>query len=473
MVQPSDAEFAAILASPYPKAALSELYGTVTRNSISSGKHLPFLVPTTFIGCFVIPPLYLAIPQRGRPWLRSLRWAVLAFIVAFNADLFLRSASTNVACGYGIGMVAVWGTMVAAMALVFLDAQDLERVAKRTRPRALTRAQKRARTTKSPRRGKKPAQNRQDKLLTAEMVEEEVEYYWESYPYNGSFGQRFLWGFDIVTSIRGAGWSWAISTMPHPPPPSKPHTMEIIDISTIPLVSRSGHTRCQTRADFFKRTLWSSRHVPPFEYPPAHLSWIPTVLLPAYRALFFLTCILAGLQVVFHHLEVVQFFVFSYLFPMRAEPWMYSSIFGPGRFPGKKAALLASAFIGSGLMHAGASFTSTPSTDYVRPLLFFLAQGVGIGLQKTLCKAVRPLGLPRWLRRIGNLLFVMAWLYGSSPLLGDDFATGGVWLLEPSPYSVLRAMGYGYPGESPWRWDRNHMGSLYVGKHWWEIGYGA
>ncbi|KAL1888086.1 hypothetical protein Cpir12675_006308 [Ceratocystis pirilliformis] len=311
--------------------------------------------------------------------------------------------------------------------------------------------------------------------------------------------------------------------------------MEIIDISTIPLVSRSGHTRCKTRADFFRRTLYAAipgylmldlltilvemdpffiagprGMYPPFEYPPAHLSWIPAMLLPAYRALFFLTCILAALHVVFHHLEVVQFFVFSYLFPMRAEPWMYSSIFGPvssvwetglsglwgvfwhqtfrapfmapvryiwghgkGRFPGKKAALLASAFIGSGLMHAGASFTSTPSTDYFRPLLFFLAQGVGIGLQKTLCKALRPLGLPRSLRRIGNLLFVMAWLYGSSPLLGDDFATGGVWLLEPSPYSVLRAMGYGYPGESPWRWDRDHMGSLYVGKHWWEIGYGA
>ncbi|KAL5614406.1 hypothetical protein BROUX41_004512 [Berkeleyomyces rouxiae] len=526
MAQPSDAELTAILASPFPKAALRDYYAEAARHVIAAGTHLPFLVPTTFLGGLIIPPLFLAFSQRGRPWLRSLRWAVMALILALNADLFLHSASTNVACGYGIGMVAVWSSLVAAMALVFLDAQDLERVAKRPRSRARATSTEKA-------RGSDGAPG--ELLAAADEQYGEAEYYWQSYPHDGTFGQRFLWGFDIVTSIRGSGWTWAISTMPQPPPPSKPHTMELIDMSAMPVVSRSGHVRCRNKAEFCKRTLLSvvpgyllldfltilvemdpffmagpRGMYPPFEYPPPHLSWVPSVLLPAYRQLFFLICILAALNVVFHHLDVVQFLVFSYLFPMRAEPWMYCSIFGPvssiwetgltglwgifwhqtfrapfmapvryiwghgrGRFPGKKAALFVSAFLGSGLMHSGASFTSMPVTDYIRPLLFFLAQAGGIGVQKILSKALRPLGLPKWLRRMGNVLFVLVWLYGSAPLLGDDFAAGGVWMLEPSPYSVLRAMGYGYPGDTPWRWDRGHMGSFYVGKNWWAIGYGT
>jgi hypothetical protein len=110
--------------------------------------------------------------------------------------------------------------------------------------------------------------------------------------------------------------------------------------------------------------------------------------------------------------------------------------------------------------------------------LFFLLQAVGIVLQRALIGALQqrwPASLaktPQLLRRVANLLFVVAWLLLTAKPLMDDFAVTGLWLLEPVPMSPLRWLGYGHPADSWWRWDRPHWPHWHVGRRWWETGMG-
>ncbi|KAL4919433.1 membrane bound O-acyl transferase family-domain-containing protein [Aspergillus aurantiobrunneus] len=99
----------------------------------------------------------------------------------------------------------------------------------------------------------------------------------------------------------------------------------------------------------------------------------------------------------------------------------------------------------SGLIHSFGSYTQLGEEIY--PLsgtfLFFILQAVGIFVQDTFSQiAVAQLkrhGLPpRWLRRIGNMAFVIGWLLFSGNRIADDFAKGGMWLTEPIPFSLLR-----------------------------------
>lgn len=54
---------------------------------------------------------------------------------------------------------------------------------------------------------------------------------------------------------------------------------------------------------------------------------------------------------------------------------------------------------------------------------------------------------PRWARRLGNLAFALAWLWATGWLLIDDFARCGIWLYEPVPVSLFRALGFGPAGD--------------------------
>ncbi|KAL4819446.1 membrane bound O-acyl transferase family-domain-containing protein [Aspergillus spinulosporus] len=114
----------------------------------------------------------------------------------------------------------------------------------------------------------------------------------------------------------------------------------------------------------------------------------------------------------------------------------------------------------SGLIHGSGSYTQLG--EDTRPVtgtfLFFILQAVGVFVQDLWSHAVvaqlTRCGLtpPRWLRRTGNVAFVLGWLFFSGNRIADDFANGGMWLTEPLPFSLLRGlMGRGWLcWRAPW-----------------------
>ncbi|KAI1281012.1 hypothetical protein F5Y07DRAFT_315934 [Xylaria sp. FL0933] len=131
------------------------------------------------------------------------------------------------------------------------------------------------------------------------------------------------------------------------------------------------------------------------------------------------------------------------------------------------------AFTQSGLIHSAGSYSSVPTTHYWGPPLFFALSGLGTMLQAMLSQVLRRRieGLPRWVRRLGNLTFTFLWLWATSWALLDDFGRCGIWLWEPVPISLARAAGLGldrriwrYDRDSLPRWQWNPQG------RWWETG---
>ncbi|KAJ3578907.1 hypothetical protein NPX13_g1663 [Xylaria arbuscula] len=131
------------------------------------------------------------------------------------------------------------------------------------------------------------------------------------------------------------------------------------------------------------------------------------------------------------------------------------------------------AFVQSGLIHAAGSYTTIPATHYWGPPIFFALSGLGTMLQTMLARALRHRieGLPRWVRRIGNLTFTLLWLLATGWTLLDDFGRCGVWLWEPVPVSFARAAGLGVD-RRVWRYDRDSLPKWHWGSwnRWWETG---
>ncbi|CAI6095603.1 unnamed protein product [Clonostachys chloroleuca] len=251
-------------------------------------------------------------------------------------------------------------------------------------------------------------------------------------------------------------------------------------------------------------------------YPlPPHLARLSPWILYLYREVFCLLGVLTAISGIFNLNDLVQYFLVSRLWPMRGELWMNPSTFGsftnvlerglagwwgqywhqlfrsqfaaPARWlvrkgfvsrdsiPGVLVALTTS-FLQSGLFHAFGSVTCIPRTKLWRPTAFFLLQVVGIALQSCLSLASRrylpPTSILRH-RRVGqvsNVLFTFAWLCWTAVFLSDDFASTGIWLLEPVPISLFRAFGFGYPTDHWWRWDEHHWPRWYTAPNWWQSG---
>jgi hypothetical protein len=132
------------------------------------------------------------------------------------------------------------------------------------------------------------------------------------------------------------------------------------------------------------------------------------------------------------------------------------------------------AFVQSGFLHAMGSYGTIPTTRTWEPPVFFFLAGVGAQLQTTLSRALKsPIErMPRWARRAGNLIFVAVWLHMTNQFLFDDFGRNGLWLWEPVPFSFVRWLGFGTPGDHWWRYDRDTFPRWYTGRHWWDTGVG-
>lgn len=134
------------------------------------------------------------------------------------------------------------------------------------------------------------------------------------------------------------------------------------------------------------------------------------------------------------------------------------------------------AFALSGALHACGSYTQQGDTKPLRgPMLFFLLQAVGVMSESLFRHAVlRRFGLtgkmPKWLSRMVILVWVNAWLFLTAPLLVDDFAKGGLWLLEPLMISPTRGLGLGVEGDGWYCWEGTWATWYRDKRRWWLSG---
>lgn len=254
---------------------------------------------------------------------------------------------------------------------------------------------------------------------------------------------------------------------------------------------------------------------PPPLYLSAMFPSLPPPTLYVYRMIIGFVGMLAALTAVFSADQLVRRGLaraFGGGSGVRGELWQYPDLFGSfgqmlehglagfwGRYwhqtfrvgftapskwlirrgwlPARRSALTglvasACAFFLSGLMHASGAATMPRPTRPGMAFAFFLLAWVGIVLQLALCSLLRrPIAAsPLAVRRAGNMLFVLAWMYATCWTFEDDLSRSGLWTFEPVPYSLLRAMGFGEPGDDPARWRGSSYTTWHVGKHWWDSG---
>ncbi|EEU48506.1 uncharacterized protein NECHADRAFT_31316 [Fusarium vanettenii 77-13-4] len=515
-------------------------YREAFARAVAEGTRSPLVLPYCLLGPFILPPVYLAIPHRNRPWLYRSRWLIVGFVVAFDINIIRTMSSMNVACAYASGLMGIWGILSTLNLLVWTDPQsNYARAVKVTKDSTKMNgtAKNHVRETNG---SSKEDGLRQRKLGTVPGAKDDGEHnslkdsgcVWQTFPENGSFGERLNWTFDLATNFRKIGWNCSIASVPRPNIPHSVRDGDPVSLEGMPIVSRSGYQRSLTQAEF----VWTRiRNVavmyalldflavfvikdPYFIYGPDHglelppfLSHFPPWLLLLYRELFSLGGIFAPIQAMFNLHDLYQYFAFSSLFPARGELWQYTSIFGsfsqvldrglagwwgswwhqtfrlqfvaPAKYLvdrgylSKKTVLtqvitMYVSFFQSGLLHAAGSISCMRDTKIWRSPCFFLLQPPGIILQHAVNHAIdRYLpGTPRRLRQVFNLVSSLAWLYLTAPFFTDDIASTGLWLLEPVPISPLRWLGFGHPNDHWWRWNREMFPFWHSDKTWWKSG---
>lgn len=529
---------------------------------LAAGTARPLVIPLDLLGTFLLPVIYLCIPHTRRPWLYQMRFAVMALMIWLNYNMMCRASSTNLAAAYLTGLAAAWGTLWGMTLLIWTRPQfEAARVEKRLKTRTASGngtshgqnghsngrpKQRHADGTLSKSEGTTEHQSPSqapDETVTAALTAG-YEYYWQPYPSASSFGTRLGWVLDHVTSFRGPGWTTGISSIPSFRRPPKPQSEPLVDLSSIPLRTKTGYARYTTRRSFLRNRLGRMAlayvildictvlmlrdpyfifgpDYAPHPVPP-YISVLTPTLASVFRGITALTAIIAVLFLVFSIAQVTQFPLANShpslvrLSGARADLWQYPDIFGSfavnvldnglagfwggwwhqtfrnafvapanwmarrgylprnRRHPATRFAGVAVAFVQSGVLHAAGSATAlSPAARPWSPPLFFLGSLAGVAVQAgwhaMFGRVVRK-RCPRWVRRGANLGFVLVCLHVTCWAFLDDLALAGVWLYEPLPFSLLRAMGLGQPGDKVWRWDADVMPRLWVGKWWWESG---
>jgi hypothetical protein len=245
---------------------------------------------------------------------------------------------------------------------------------------------------------------------------------------------------------------------------------------------------------------------------PRLLAALPPWLLFTYRSLVSFAGVLTAIAVVMKLWQLVCAFALAPLLGTRAELWHYPTLMGgfthnvldrglagfwgawwhqtfrvafgaPAvwlargrrrRAVGNKILAGFFAFAQSGFLHALGSASCLPPSRPWAPPIFFLLSWLGILLQATVCGTVPRTtigsGPPRWARRACNFAFVFLWLNATQYWMLDDIARSGIWLLEPVPVSLFRALGLGEPGDHWFRWTWDELPRLHAGERWWDSG---
>lgn len=198
---------------------------------IEDGSYVPFGYPFAALPGIIIIGYFL-LPQRYTPRLVRICLAMLAqaFCLYFIMYTRARNASTSAIVGLGSMYLIMWITAN----LILVDPK--KEYARIFRVQAAQQQQPTENGITTP------------KLASSEMVKSNVSsisYHWEYFP--STLKARWDWTLDLITSLDGMGWSWAISTLPPPPDHVQSKLLESRTIKNKrPLEIWGRHSKLQT-----------------------------------------------------------------------------------------------------------------------------------------------------------------------------------------------------------------------------------
>lgn len=192
--------------------SVRELYRADFIRDVAEGRACTLVLPYSFLGSFIVPTLWLAIPHSRNQWMRRMRWLVVAFVTAFNFDIARRTSSTNMGVAYVMGLLSFWAIISTWNVLVWNDAQrDAARVVRR-RKKADGDGGTGTRCIGEPHNQHTLRHPKIDDVADSPMGPsshgpEEIgyEYVWQPFPEKDSFLKRLNWALDITTNFRFVG----------------------------------------------------------------------------------------------------------------------------------------------------------------------------------------------------------------------------------------------------------------------------
>jgi hypothetical protein len=558
-------------------------YEEVFALRVEEGVVRPFVFPYFFYGLGLLF-VYLCIPHTHSPVLYAARWPVATTIILFQLKVLLETSSGNVGVAALAGGASGLIIVLTSTWLVCCKPQfEAKRVQRRKKENISGKRGKKIEKPLSEKddniiisdqsqkyeldmpiindkrenivlfdRGKSPRQRRRvengesDREITARTVplsemcpseleygcvssgeQDEFEFYWEKYP--DSLLERIPWVIDLLYNTRGAGWNWAIPTIPDLPDfvkhqlgePGKQYLSKRTCNRILPSTRALIRYRlpqlaiCYLLLDANKTLQMKDPYFVfgPCTYElPSHLKNLSPYLVWSYRYIFSCTF---GFAVPLQFAFVLQDLALSLIGPrllgVVAEPWRLPTTWGSpmavlnsglGGFwgnlwhqrlriffstpvdylierryltEGSVTAKLTGRFIAfaiSGFIHACISIAQFQHTNPWWMFIFFILHALGIIFQTSFCVVFHPwlVKIPKSIRQIGNFVFTFTWFRVTGPLFADDVARGGSWLNEAVPVSLFRGLGLGVEGDGWWCWSGYIRGSWYRGKHWWESG---
>jgi hypothetical protein len=518
---------------PWPQShwdLIEHYYAEYDRN-IASGKYRPFLYPWGTLGALVVI-VYLLIPHQNRPWLKNCRFLAFAWIVAFAIYSTLYTRAKGMAPAFGVGLISAWSVVWVSAILICNDAQtDFQRIErlegafKSSKPETPQEKDSQDAVPNDMTKGHSgPTARHGSFAWQAYPLTPFIERLdWVLDIFCNFRGAGWNWRTsalppppkDIQTQLQRNS-----ATLPKTS--NRIHASQTRLYTTRTDLFKANLTTAVTGyliLDALKTILMYDRYFWGLTNSPSPFPYISSspFLTHISRLALSQLAIKYALQTLFSLGPLFFCFVLGpALLGARAEPWIYPETWAsytvvldkglagwwgswwhqtfrfafaePSRVvvemmgvdrksPGAKAGQLLVAFGLSGLVHAAGSLTCAGPTRPVRgPLTFFLLQALGIFVEDAVTQAVRPMGLekkvPRWAVRTWTFVYVHVWFYYTAHLLCDDFASGGIWLFEPVPVSVLRGLGFGAdPRDGWWCWG----GVLDVlrwhkGEPWWGSG---
>ena len=493
-------------------------------NALENGTYRAFIYPWDSISAVCLLLALLVFPRLPDRVVRNLRFPTFVLILGHCAYVGRTCRTIGFAGGYGIGLAAMWGCIMTVALLLIKDLKtDFQRLEARV---ADLRGQKAVEANGSAiAKGSMgfngsdgEMRRRKDVPSTESFSEmkrkdgEEFKLSWQGLP--STFWHSLDWSVDLMTSFRGINWNFRnLNLGPLSPTITKhPHPSSSPALRQIQLTALRDFLLYYLLLDLAKSIGVQDPYflgLAPLSSPsPYHLLHPYPTLTRILRLLLAMSATHITLAFIFtlsplifpllpqqltrtplHHPAMYPPF-FSPLFPTIARSglagfwgkcWHQMFRFGisqPGIYLTKRLQLppvseaaravqMLTAFFLSGCIHASASYTSFPPNGNVSrpisgPLAFFLLQAIGILVQSWIARAMNSKSFPGMVRRVGNALFAVVWLYFTGPLLADDFARCGVWLFEPIPISFVR----GLRGEGWWKWGGQWAG-LSQREEWW------
>lgn len=408
---------------------------------------------------------------------RLLRWPVYIGVVISSTWNLFHIRSIGVVGSIGIGMNSVLMTIFATNFIILHDARTFKRLAYRTKS-AIVKAEKPPSAQQNI-----EALNRQDLIPLA----------WEPMP--KSAPRRLAWALDLISSVRAVHWSWD----PSPSPPY-PQSLSVARPSrTATLFSDlSRFLRDYILIDLVKCLMIEDPYfLGDISYGiPPHLSaYIQSEFaLYSYRLLFGVIGTYLAIDLQFTAAKLVQVNILgSGIVGFNASPATFLPCWGSPRavlrkglrgFWGetwhqmfrehfasigdavadqllqdksRKSSKSSSTrswirvvvvFLLSGVMHACASYTLLGPSRPWRSFIFFALQPVGLAVQDTCSRLIAASSVDQILgswstpvRQASNLIFTLVWLWTFGGILLEDLGSGGMWMFEPVPLSLIRGLG--------------------------------